>query len=59
MNLIVAASNCAHPLNPSQSGGGAVTLIKHRVPAASEGDLCRTASPEGMRAFAFTDRLYA
>jgi len=59
MNLIVAASNCAHPLNPSQSGGGAVTLIKHRVSAASPDDLCRTASPEGMRAFAFTDRLYA
>jgi urea carboxylase-associated protein 2 len=59
MNLIVVASNCAHPLNPSQTGGGAVTLVKHRVPAANKDDLCRTASPEGMRAFAFTDRLYA
>jgi uncharacterized protein len=59
MNLIIVASNCAHPLNPSQSEGGAVTLIKHRVPAASQEDLCRTASPEAMRAFEFTDRLYA
>jgi uncharacterized protein len=59
MNLIVVASNCTHPLNPSPSGGGSVTLIKHRAPAAAGGDLCRAASPEAMRAFAFTDRLYA
>ena len=59
MNLIVAASNCAHPLDPSQLVGGAVTLIKYRAPPARSDDLCRTASPEAMRAFAFTDRLYA
>jgi hypothetical protein len=59
MNLIVAASNCAHPLNPSQGGGGAITLIRHRVPAPGPDDLCRTASPEAVRAFDFTDRLYA
>jgi uncharacterized protein len=58
MNLIVVASNCAHPLNPSQSAGGAATLIKHRAPAAAREDLCRATSPEAMRAFAFTDRLY-
>jgi urea carboxylase-associated protein 2 len=59
MNLIVAVSNCAHPLNPSQGSGGAVTLIRHRARAPGPDDLCRTASPEAMRAFAFTDRLYA
>ena len=59
MNLIVAASNCAHPLNPSPSAGGVVTLIKHRGSGTRSDDLCRTASPEAMRAFAFTDRLYA
>src|SRR5271170_6590805 len=61
MNLIVVASNCVHPLNPSQSAtaGGSATLIKHRIPPAQPEDLCRTASPEAMRAFAFTDRLYA
>jgi uncharacterized protein len=58
MNLIVVASNCTHPLNPSPTAGGAVTLIKHRVPAATREDQCRTASPEAMRAFEFTDRLY-
>jgi hypothetical protein len=59
MNLIVVASNCTHPLGPSQGSGGAVTLVKHRAPAPRPDDLCRTASPEAMRAFAFTDRLYA
>jgi urea carboxylase-associated protein 2 len=59
MNLIVVASNCTHPLNPASSAGGAVTLVKHRVSAATAEDLCRAASPEAMRAFAFTDRLYA
>ena len=59
MNLIVVASNCAHPLNPAQAGGSTVTLIKHRTPPPRSDDLCRTASPEAMRAFAFTDRLYA
>ena len=58
MNLIVVTSNCTHPLNPSPSASGSATLIKHRMPAAKPGDLCRTASPEAMRAFAFTDRLY-
>jgi urea carboxylase-associated protein 2 len=58
MNLIVVASNCAHPLDPSPSAGTA-TLIKHRAPPPRSDDLCRTASPEAMRAFAFTDRLYA
>jgi urea carboxylase-associated protein 2 len=59
MNLIVVASNCTHPLNPSPTAGGNVTLVKHRVPEATREDPCRTASPEAMRAFAFTDRLYA
>ncbi len=59
MNLMVVASNCAHPLDPSQGSNGAVTLIKHRAPSPRPDDLCRTASPEAMRAFAFTDRLYA
>lgn len=61
MNLIVVASNCPHPLNPSQgaTSGGPATLIRHRGPTPRSDDLCRTASPEAMRAFAFTDRLYA
>jgi len=60
MNLVVVASNCAHPLDPARpAASGPVTLIKHRVPPRGDDDLCRTASPEAARAFAFTDRLYA
>jgi uncharacterized protein len=59
MNLIVVASNCAHPLNPASSAGGTATLIRHEMRSAGAEDLCRTASPEAIRAFAFTDRLYA
>jgi uncharacterized protein len=60
MNLIVVVSNCAHPLDPARPAvTGPVTLIRHRAPPAATGDLCRTASPEAARAFAFTDRLYS
>jgi uncharacterized protein YcgI (DUF1989 family) len=60
MNLVVVASNCAHPLDPARPAAtGPVTLIKHRAAPPTEYDLCRTASPEAARAFAFTDRLYA
>jgi urea carboxylase-associated protein 2 len=59
MNLIIVASNCAHPLDPSGVPlSDAVTLIKHLVPPAAADDPCRTASPEAARAFAFTDQLY-
>jgi urea carboxylase-associated protein 2 len=60
MNLIIVASNCAHPMDPSAvPPSNAVTLIKHLPPPAVADDLCRTASQEAARAFAFTDQLYA
>ena len=60
MNLILVASNCPHPLDPARSAAsGPVALIKHRALAAAPDDLCRAASPEAARAFAFTDRLFA
>jgi len=60
MNLIVVASNCAHPLDPARPAAtGPVTLIKHHAPPPGADDLCRTASSEAARAFAFTDRLFA
>jgi uncharacterized protein len=60
MNVVLVLSNCAHPLNPvappvSQS----VTLIRHRAPPAPPDDPCRSISPEIVRAFEFTDRLFA
>jgi urea carboxylase-associated protein 2 len=60
MNLILVASNCAHPLNPARpAASGPVTLIRHRAAAPAPDDPCRTGSPELVRAFAFTDRLMA
>jgi uncharacterized protein YcgI (DUF1989 family) len=59
MNLIIAASNCPHPLDPTPAAAGAVTLVKYRVAAPALDDPCRTASPEAIRAFTFTDRLFA
>jgi uncharacterized protein len=59
MNLIVVASNCPHPLDPARPAAtGQVTLIKHRAAPAAGDDPCRTGSPEAIRAFAFTDRLF-
>ena len=60
MNLVLVASNCPHPLDPARpAAAGTVALIRHRAPVPAADDPCRTASPEAMRAFTFTDRLYA
>jgi urea carboxylase-associated protein 2 len=60
MNLVLAASNCPHPLDPARPAGTeAVTLIRHAAPAPAANDPCRTTSPEIVRAFLFTDRLHA
>jgi urea carboxylase-associated protein 2 len=60
MNLIVVASNCPHPLDPTRPAAtGPVTLIKYCATAPAADDPCRTASPEAARAFVFTDRLFA
>lgn len=60
MNAVLVLSNCAHPLDPARpSVSRPVTLIRHRLPPAGADDPCRTGSPEAMRAFEFTDRLYA
>lgn len=56
MNLIVALSNCPHPLSPvADFREQAVRAIvwRSRPPAAS--DLCRTATEEAVRAFENTD----
>jgi uncharacterized protein len=60
MNLVLVVSNCAHPLDPSRpAAADPVTLIRHRAPPAAPNDPCRTTSPEVIRAFEFTDRLFA
>jgi urea carboxylase-associated protein 2 len=62
MNLLLALSNCPHPLDPAAAvaaAAGTITLIRHRPAAPTADDPCRTASPEAERAFTFTDRLFA
>ena len=59
-NLVLVLSNCPHPLDPARpAAGGPVALVRHRAPIAAADDPCRTMSPEIVRAFQFTDRLYA
>jgi urea carboxylase-associated protein 2 len=60
MNVVMVLSNSAHPLNPARPSVSApVTLIRHRAPPATPDDPCRSISPEIVRAFEFTDRLFA
>lgn len=60
MNLVLVLSNCAHPLDPARpAAADPVTFIRHRAPSPAADDPCRTTSPEIVRAFEFTDRLYA
>ncbi|WP_213736403.1 urea amidolyase associated protein UAAP1 [Bradyrhizobium sp. dw_411] len=60
MNLVLVLSNCAHPLDPARPAAtDPVTLIRYRAPSPKPDDACRTTSPEIVRAFEFTDRLYA
>jgi uncharacterized protein len=60
MNLTLVLSNCAHPLDPARPAAtGPITLIRYRAPPPRPDDPCRTTSPEIVRAFEFTDRLFA
>jgi urea carboxylase-associated protein 2 len=52
MNLIVALSNCPHPLSPgSEPDARPVRAVIWRPEPAPPNDLCRTASEEAARAF--------
>jgi len=60
MNLVLVLSNCAHPLDPARpAASGPITLVRHRAPPPAQDDPRRTTSAEIIRAFEFTDRLYA
>jgi urea carboxylase-associated protein 2 len=51
MDLIIALSNCPHPLDPSPNyAPRPVTVTRFRAPVASD-DLCRTATAEAVRGF--------
>lgn len=52
LDLIVAISNCPHPLAPdTRFDPGPVEAIVHRLPAPEGDDLCRTATAEARRGF--------
>jgi uncharacterized protein len=51
MDLLVALSNCPHPLDPSPIyAPGLIDVIRYRTPMGSE-DVCRSASAEAERAY--------
>lgn len=51
MDLVVALSNCPHPLDPNPAYAPApVTVTRFRLPVAAD-DLCRTATAEAARGF--------
>jgi uncharacterized protein len=56
MDLLIAISNCPHPLDPSPvyRAGQADVSILSPLPVASD-DFCRTATPEARRGFDNTD----
>lgn len=49
MDLVVAFSNCPHPLDPNPAAHP-VTVTRFRLPVAAD-DLCRTATAEAVRGF--------
>lgn len=59
LNLVVALSNCPHPLDPAaQYAPGPVEVIRFRAEPPRPDDACRTGSIEAKRAFELTDRLF-
>lgn len=57
MDLLVAVSNCPHPLSPDEVfDPGEVELIVHALAPAAPDDLCRTLSAEAARGFDNLDR---
>ncbi len=55
MDLLVAISNCPHPLDPNPVWTpGPIELVRHRIPVAPD-DFCRSGSAESIRAFDNTD----
>lgn len=52
MGLLVAVSNCPHPLDPAPAyAPNPVALTRFRTPAPAADDLCRTATIEAVRGF--------
>ena len=60
MDILVALSNCPHPVAPSRRfEAPPVRAVIWRSPPPTAMDLCRTATEEAVRAFENTDASYA
>ena len=51
MDLLIALSNCRHPLDPATGDVPAVTVTRLTAMPVPADDICRTASAEAMRGF--------
>ncbi|TWC00343.1 hypothetical protein FBZ93_105140 [Bradyrhizobium macuxiense] len=52
MDLLIALSNCPHPLDPAAAYPQAsVEIVRYRADAPTADDLCRTATAEAVRAY--------
>jgi uncharacterized protein len=59
MDLLIALSNCPHPLDPDAlSEPPAIEAVRFRAPPPAADDLCRTATAEAVRGFQNTDALF-
>ena len=59
LNLVVALSNCPHPLDPASAYAPApIEVILFNAAPPVPDDPCRTGGAEAKRAFEFTDRLF-
>lgn len=56
MPLMLALSNCRHPLDPATGDVPDVTLTRMAARPVAPDDLCRTATPEAIRGFENTAR---
>ncbi len=55
MDLLVALSNCPHPLSPDAEAAGSVEAILWQAPPPGVDDECRNLSDEAVRGFQNTD----
>lgn len=52
MDLLIALSNCPHPLDPAERyPQGSVEIVRYHAARPAADDLCRTATAEAIRAF--------
>jgi uncharacterized protein YcgI (DUF1989 family) len=60
MDLLIAISNCPHPLDPAKTyAPGPLDIIRLAAVPVNLADFCRTGTPEAVRGFENTDAFLA